>query len=134
MRVFLSIAVVAWAVLGRQLQGSGWFEAQDRHLVDSPHAILLESMLLAFPSFRANLASVDVRPDDLREFLPAPTTPARETTPHAMIPDPGSRPRNVILIVLESVGTRYLSLYGSKLDTTPRLVAERDGVCRTLSQ
>jgi lipoteichoic acid synthase len=40
-------------------------------------------------------------------------------------PSPGTRPRNVILIVLESVGTRYLSLYGSKVDTTPRLVTEQ---------
>jgi len=31
----------------------------------------------------------------------------------------------VILIVLESVGTQYLSLYGNKLNTTPRLAAEQ---------
>jgi arylsulfatase A-like enzyme len=36
----------------------------------------------------------------------------------------GRRPRNVIVFVLESVGTRYLSLYGSPYKTTPSLEAE----------
>jgi arylsulfatase A-like enzyme len=36
----------------------------------------------------------------------------------------GARPRNVIFIVLESTGTKYLSLYGSCYDTTPNLAAE----------
>jgi arylsulfatase A-like enzyme len=35
-----------------------------------------------------------------------------------------SRPRNVIVIVLESVGTHYLSLYESTYETTPCLAAE----------
>jgi arylsulfatase A-like enzyme len=34
------------------------------------------------------------------------------------------RPKNVIVVVLESVPTHWLSLYGSKYDTTPRLVRE----------
>ena len=36
----------------------------------------------------------------------------------------GRRPRNVIVFVLESVGTHYLSLYGSPYKTTPNLEAE----------
>jgi len=36
----------------------------------------------------------------------------------------GRRPRNVVLFVLESTGTRFLSLYGSPFRTTPRLEAE----------
>jgi hypothetical protein len=40
-------------------------------------------------------------------------------------PGPGpAPPRNVIVVVLESVGTRYLSLYGSPYETTPCLAAE----------
>ena len=33
-------------------------------------------------------------------------------------------PKNVIFIVLESVGTKYLSLYGSRYNTTPKLNEE----------
>jgi arylsulfatase A-like enzyme len=33
-------------------------------------------------------------------------------------------PKNVIVIVLESVGTKYMSLYGSSYNTTPALVEE----------
>jgi len=35
-----------------------------------------------------------------------------------------STPKNVIVIVLESVGTKFMSLYGSPYDTTPNLKAE----------
>src|SRR5439155_17394750 len=35
-----------------------------------------------------------------------------------------TRPRNVIVMVLESVGAKYLSLYGSQYPTTPNLSAE----------
>src|SRR5207237_735322 len=35
----------------------------------------------------------------------------------------GSRPKNVIQLVLESTGARYLSLYGSRYKTSPNLVA-----------
>jgi arylsulfatase A-like enzyme len=37
---------------------------------------------------------------------------------------PDQAPKNVIVYVLESVGTRYLSLYGSSYDTTPCLNRE----------
>ena len=33
-------------------------------------------------------------------------------------------PKNVLVIVMESTGARYMSLYGSPYDTTPRLLAE----------
>ena len=36
----------------------------------------------------------------------------------------GAPPKNVIVIVLESVGTKYMSLYGSSCNTTPALVEE----------
>jgi hypothetical protein len=35
-----------------------------------------------------------------------------------------ARPKNVIVVVLESVSSHYLSLYGSPYDTTPRLIRE----------
>jgi arylsulfatase A-like enzyme len=53
--------------------------------------------------------------EDLDDFE-GPRTPSR-------LPR-GPRPKSLILIMLESTGTRYLSLYGSPYDTTPRLTAE----------
>ena len=40
----------------------------------------------------------------------------------------GSRRPNVVLIVLESVGTRYLGIYGSALDTAPSLQGEQQSL------
>ena len=48
-----------------------------------------------------------------------PTVEGRKPTLAIEVP-----PKNVIVVVLESVGTRYMSLYGSKYDTTPLLQKE----------
>lgn len=40
------------------------------------------------------------------------------------LPGAQTAPKNVILLILESTSTEYLSLYGSAYDTTPRLIAE----------
>jgi hypothetical protein len=41
------------------------------------------------------------------------------------------RPRNVIVVILESVATKYMSLYGSRYATTPNLLAESRHACST---
>ena len=46
-----------------------------------------------------------------------------EPATRARVP-PGARPKNVVFVILESTGTRYLSLYGSRYKTTPVLDAE----------
>jgi arylsulfatase A-like enzyme len=126
-RVTLSIVVIAWLALGRQFLQieTGWFESQDRHIAESPHSTFLGSLLLASPGARATLAGTEVRPEDVREFSRQPAVSHRAIFNGMSAPNSVPRPRNVILIVLESVGTRYLSLYGSKLNTTPRLMAEQ---------
>ncbi len=49
---------------------------------------------------------------------------AERETPPATGQLEGDRPKNVILVVLESVGTQHLQLYGSPYATTPHLAAE----------
>ena len=59
--------------------------------------------------------------EDLKDFLPVSQRPAG-----ANLPTPGLArgPRNVILIVGESVGAQFLSLYGAKYKTWPKIEAE----------
>lgn len=124
-RLVLLAVAAAWLALGTQLAGSVWFVAQDRHLVDSPHTVFLESLVLAVAGSGAGLSDVEVDPQDLLDFKSA--TPAQPGAPgtRAATGLPAERPRNVIVIVLESVGSRYLGIYGSQRDTTPRLLAEQ---------
>lgn len=115
-----------WAVCGGGLWTAAgvWQTAaqptdfQRRHLARNPHVEFCRSALLALTkSHRAKFPN-DFPLGDRRDFEPFATRGA--TTRHAWEP----RPKNVIVIVLESVGTKYLSLYGSHYDTAPCLSAE----------
>lgn len=111
-----------WLALGQQLVNSNWFLAQDRHFKDSPHQVFLESLFRSALNSVPTLGSSGLVAEDFSDFRPA--SPSRKGLA-ANVSWPSPPPRNVILVVLESVGTRYLSLYGSSLDTTPRLVGEQ---------
>jgi arylsulfatase A-like enzyme len=123
-RVALLVSLLAWLAGGQILRGSAWFTAQERHFPESPHWVLLQSMLLDSDA-QAGLGAVRIRPEDIAEL-----SPGTESSAGAFVFRPAgaanaARPKNIVLIVLESVGARYLSLYGSQYDTTPNLVAEQ---------
>lgn len=123
-RIAVLVVLLAWLGLGRQLLGTSWFEAQDRYVADGPHWVLAQSVALQIIGYRSSLGRVQVRRDDLCELIRPPAVLA--DTSHASLRRPaGQHPMNVILIVLESVGTQFLSLYGSPFATTPRLEGER---------
>lgn len=119
-----ALAALAAALLG--LVGFGWATAEGRwsdrsdHLIArSPHLAFLGSCLEELSGQHAESMDVPYGPEDLKDFeLPA----AR--TRQARRPLPGKPPKNVILVVLETTGTRYLQVYGSRYRTTPNLVAE----------
>jgi arylsulfatase A-like enzyme len=97
-----------------------WRDRADHLIAESPHAALLGSCLREVLGIHASTLDVPYGPEDLADFeLPVARPPALR------LPLPGKAPRNVILLVLETTGTRYLSAYGSRYDTTPNLVAER---------
>lgn len=123
-RVSLLAGLLAWLAGGQVLQGSNWFTAQERHFPESPHWVLLQSMLMN-PGARSGLGAVQVLPEDLAELSPGATTSARAPSARLAGAAGEIRPKNIIVIVMESVGARYLSLYGSRYDTTPNLVAEQ---------
>lgn len=110
------VAVGAWEYAP---QPDDWENGQ---LVLSPHAELLRSTAVGLSGARRVAFPKDFPQEDLAEFR---TLKSRGAATGRFEPPAGAaRPRNVIIVVLESVGTKYLSLYGSRYDTTPCLVAE----------
>lgn len=86
----------------------------ERRIAQNPHTALLSS--LGSAALRGDALALSFAPErvDESDFLAAPAGGATGTT--------GSpRPRNLIVIVLESVGVEHLQLYGAAHDTTPRL-------------
>ena len=125
-RAVLLVGAAAWLALGQSQLKSGWFEAQDRHFKESPHWVFMHSLALAMGDGSSVLGATAFAATDSGDFG-RPNDPATRAKAgrHAHA---ASRPPNVVLIVLESVGARYLSLYGSTLDTTPSLRNEQDSL------
>ncbi|MBI5688437.1 MAG: sulfatase [Verrucomicrobia bacterium] len=134
------LVVVLWA--GRQrglpvraLAGAGvWVAAgvwvytpkpddwENGQLALCPHVELIRSTVVGLVGSRQVTFPKDFPPEDLAEFRPLKSRGA--VTGHFEPPAGVERPRNVIVVVLESVGTKYMSLYGSRYETTPCLAAE----------
>jgi arylsulfatase A-like enzyme len=110
--------VLAGALRARQEAEGPWRDRSDRLIVESPHWVLAESYVEEVVGGRALSAAEAFPPEFLRDFE-VTTRPATR----ARVP-PGGRPKNVLFLILESTGTRYLSLYGSRYKTTPVLDAE----------
>lgn len=95
----------------------------ERRIARSAHATLLGSCLEELAKerpFTIEFSFAQGNTDDFeREFREE--LPARSI--ERAFPPGVERPRNAILIVLESVGTEYVGCYGSRFDTTPRLDA-----------
>jgi arylsulfatase A-like enzyme len=119
------IAAGAWALIGWQQQARHRDndEIEYRHL--SPHVELLRTGLARLGGGRRPSFARDIPPEATAQFR---TFGARDAVGHQasgfQLPAGAARPRNVIVIVLESVATRYLNLYGSGFETVPNLVAE----------
>ncbi len=123
----LTACAAAWV-------GIGWVEArptpddwksyrQTAHSMSlSPHLELATSTFRALTISKPTMAA-PASPQEQDEFN---TFKARRASLPPPLPLPAGvkRPRNVIVIILESVGIKYLSLYGSAYQTTPYLKAE----------
>ncbi|MCX6910036.1 MAG: sulfatase, partial [Verrucomicrobia bacterium] len=110
------VAVGAW---GFAPQEDDWENGQ---LALSPHVELVRSTAVGLSGARQVAFPKDFPQEDLAEFRPLKARGA--ATGRFEPPAGAARPRNVIVVVLESVGTKYLSLYGSRYETTPNLLAE----------
>jgi arylsulfatase A-like enzyme len=115
----LSLAGIAGCcVMAREMVEGEWGWRTDLpRLWSNPHYVLISSTLgemlgRGAPSFDTNFP-----PEDMKEFAPSKGG-------GAVTPGIPRGPKNVIVVVGESVGAKYLSLYGSKLKTWPRMEAE----------
>ena len=94
----------------------GWLTDMSR-LWTNPHYALISSTIGEMFGHGAPSFGTDFPTEDLAEF----SASAGEGT---ISPGISRGPKNVIVVVGESVGAKYLSLYGSKLKTWPRMEAE----------
>jgi arylsulfatase A-like enzyme len=90
------------------------------HIADNPHWVILRSAARAWSDAQWVHERPIYQEGDLADFHRAGDRPD-QGAPTADLP---RGPKNVIVICLESVSTRYMSLYGSEFATTPILQAE----------
>ncbi len=116
----LATTLVLWTGLqGRRIAEGPWRDRDDRLIAESPHWVLATSYVGEIFGGHGVLTGSDTFPQDfVRDFQVAAKPATRARVPA------GSRPKNLILIVLESTPTRNLGLYGSRYETTPVLDAE----------
>jgi len=94
-----------------------------QRLVLSPHLELLRSTVVGLAGRQLGGVPREFLPgdqDEHRVFGQRGAEPRTGFVPEANV----ERPRNVIVIVLESVATKYLQPYGSPYAATPNLLAE----------
>ena len=116
--VLIALAAADFSWGSRQAKEQ-WDARDDRGITRSAHWVFVASCLNELAGgehVRVNESFPAEYSDDFQTI--AQRGPA---VPSATLP---TRPKNVVVIVLESVSSHYLSLYGSSYDTTPRLARE----------
>jgi phosphoglycerol transferase MdoB-like AlkP superfamily enzyme len=105
-------AALGWIAYGRAIESGKWRDRDDRLIAANPHWVIAASLVNDVLLERSQTLSETFPAEYLMEFEGPRTPPATR---------PGYLPKNVVVVVLESTGQRYLGLYGSRYDTTPRL-------------
>jgi lipoteichoic acid synthase len=117
------VCAAVWTASGCALHLGGWRERHLDALWISPHVELIRTTAISVAGGRRPPFPEDFPPeymDDFRTFgARAPTAESTFRPPAAV-----ARPRNVILIVLESVGAKYLQLYRHPQEWMPNLTTE----------
>jgi lipoteichoic acid synthase len=112
----LVLLVVADVLVGHLAYQGTWADRDDYLIVLNPHWEMMASLAAEKLAGQRPGAFEPVVPADLAVFRSVRRPTSSWTRPHP--------PRNLVVIVLESTGARYMSLYGSKYHTTPRLERE----------
>ncbi len=126
-------AVPLWVAWGAWTAAGRWADRPDLLICESPHLKFVASLVDearsgAMPLMRDEFPSAYLSDFDPLAPEPGNARPGKARKP-VHVPAEGTlprtpRPRNVLVVVLESTGSRYLSLYGSPYPTTPNLAAE----------
>lgn len=114
---------MAWILSGWAFHRAQWREDRITHIWLSPHVELLRTTVNHLAGGKRPKFPKNFPPEDMDEFR---TFGARGVTRLGTFRPPAdvTRPKNVIVIVLESVGAKYLRLYGNPLDVMPSLTTE----------
>ena len=129
------IVMVAWAGAGLYTYGVTWATRADRRIAENPHWLLASSWVRAVRGDGTVRMADRFEAADLTDFAPLG---ARAESPRRVLQSAlrraaravgakasaAERPPNVILIVLESVAARWVSLNSAVYETTPVLRAE----------
>lgn len=117
------LSLLPYTLLAQQHIAGPWRPRHDaRRMAQSPHYALAASLAAAALQRSAANCGGRFEAEDPADFRIARHRPDRGQ-PTPALP---RGPRNVIFIVLESVATRYMGVYGSKYPTTPCLQAEQN--------
>jgi arylsulfatase A-like enzyme len=119
------LAAGVWAYWGMEVADGRWSDRPDLLIAKSPHWELLSSVA---DEIRGGADVPQTDQTFPREFLADFRPPVASGAEAFRVERSSSersvrRPQNVIEIVLESTGARYMSLYGSPYKTTPNLEA-----------
>lgn len=108
-------ALPVWIAWAKGMADGRWSDRSDPLIAKNPHWTFLAS--LASEALGDSVPRMDdaFPPEFLADFRPGA---------QALAPLASPRPRNVLVVVLESTGAKYLGLYGSPYPTTPRLETE----------
>lgn len=116
-----TVLVLAWFASAQILLRSSWGRVRnDPRMADNPHYTLLASSVVEVLGREVTTLDLQYPPEFSKDFVVVRERPAPSKLTATLKRGPG----NVVVVVCETVGTRFLSLYGSKFSTWPRLEAE----------
>jgi lipoteichoic acid synthase len=110
------VVAAQWQLSARRLASDKWTLNGSQAIAMNPQWIILSSAYEELTDAQSRMLVGDFPAEYLNDFKGSPLSPHRAFS---------QRPKNVILVVLESTSTRYMGIYGSQYDTTPQLNAER---------
>jgi arylsulfatase A-like enzyme len=114
----LTLALVAvYGLVCRAYVQSHWADPNrwERRIAQSPHFVFMVSCVAE--AICTETLDIFEDPDESDFLRPKPGTVRSLASPSNHAP----RPKNLILVVLESIGAEYLGLYGARHDNTPQI-------------
>ncbi len=126
--VALLCLVALYGLVCRSYVQAQWTDPNrwERRIAQSPHYVLLASCVRELFRAQALTPDIDIKNARIEDFQPAKKHGRALTD--AIPPD--ERPRNVLVVLMESTSVEYLELYGGRFATTPHLsrLAKAGGV------
>ncbi|HVX60172.1 MAG TPA: sulfatase-like hydrolase/transferase [Pirellulales bacterium] len=116
--------IAAYGLVCRGYIHASWTDPNrwERRIAQSPHWVFLSSCLEEVFKDRPFTQNYAFESIDDSDFRTPPRAAAEARTAGPLLPA-AERPKNVLMIVMESTGVEYFGAHGSKYPTTPRIDA-----------